>query len=99
MQLARYITNYDNQVKRFQERGLGPSNVMAADSEEVKANPAIAALALQSQYAILQRVGENFWDPARTLGAILVEGNSGKADLQKLLDTAVEGITEPVNKE
>ena len=25
MQLARYITNYDNQVKRFQERGLGPS--------------------------------------------------------------------------
>ena len=76
-------------------RGLGPSNVMAADSEEVKANPAISALALQSQYATLQRVGENFWDPARTLGAILVEGNSDGADLQELLDTAVEGITAP----
>lgn len=95
MKLARYLTNYDNQVKRFKMRGLGPSNVMAADSEEVKANPAISALALQSQYATLQRVGENFWDPARTLGAILVEGNSDGADLQKLLDTAVEGITAP----
>lgn len=95
MKLARYLTNYDNQVKRFEMRGLGPSNVLAADSEEVKANPAISALALQSQYATLQRVGENFWDPARTLGAILVEGNSDGADLQKLLDTAVEGITAP----
>ena len=76
-------------------RGLGPSNVMAADSEEVKANPAISALALQSQYATLQRVGENFWDPARTLGAILVEGNSDGEDLQELLDTAVEGTTAP----
>lgn len=95
MKLARYLTNYDNQVKRFKMRGLGPSNVMAADSEEVKANPAISALASQSQYATLQRVGENFWDPARTLGAILVEGNSSGADLQKLLDTAVEGITAP----
>lgn len=95
MKLARYLTNYDNQVKRFKMRGLGPSNVMAADSAEVKANPAISALASQSQYATLQRVGENFWDPARTLGAILVEGNSDGADLQKLLDTAVEGITAP----
>ena len=95
MKLARYLTNYDNQVKRFKMRGLGPSNVMAADSEEVKANPAISALALQSQYATLQRVGENFWDPARTLGAILVEGNSDGEDLQELLDTAVEGITAP----
>ena len=95
MKLARYLTNYDNQVKRFKMRGLGPSNVMAADSAEVKANPAISALASQSQYATLQRVGENFWDPARTLGAILAEGNSDGADLQKLLDTAVEGITAP----
>jgi len=97
MKLARYLTNYDNQVKRFKVRGLGPSNVMAADSEEVKANPAIAALALQSQFATLQRVGDNFWDPAKTLGAILVEGNSGKVELQELLDTAVEGITAPAD--
>lgn len=97
MKLARYLTNYDNQVKRFKVRGLGPSNVMAADSEEVKENPAIAALALQSRFATLQRVGDNFWDPAKTLGAILVEGNSGKIKLQELLDTAVEGITAPVD--
>ena len=93
MLLGQYLTNYDNQVKRFEQRGLGPSNVKAAASDEVKQNPAIAALSLQAQYATIQRVGDNYWDPAKTLGAILVEGNADGKDLQELLDTAVEGIT------
>lgn len=93
MLLGQYLTNYDNQVKRFEQRGLGPSNVKAAAPDEVKQNPAIAALSLQAQYATIQRVGDNYWDPAKTLGAILVEGNADGKDLQELLDTAVEGIT------
>jgi len=92
MLLAQWITNYDNQVYRFEQKGYGPSNVEAASSDAVAANPAIAALSLQSAYATVQRVGGNFWDPAATLGQILANGNPDGTDLQELLDTAVSGI-------
>lgn len=96
--LAAYLTNYDNQVLRFETRGLGPSNTEAAASDEVQANPAIAALAAQSAYATVQRVGGNFWTPTETFGAILAAGNQDGKDVQSLLDTLVEGITAAVTE-
>ena len=56
-------------------------------------SPALAALAAQSAYADQQLVGSNYWDPAKALGQNLVDG---AADLQKVLDDAVAGITQPV---
>ena len=94
--LADYLTNYDNQVLRFETRGLGPSNTEAAASDAVAANPAIAALAQQSAYATVQRVGDAFWSPTETFGAIMAAQNADGTDLQELLDTMVEGITAPV---
>ena len=94
MLLAEYLTNEESQTARFEARGLGPANINAASSSAVQANPAIAALAEQAAYATPQRVGGNFWAPAETLGQVLVDGNVG--DLQNVLDTAVEGITAPV---
>ena len=96
MLLAEYLTNEAAQVGRFNARGLGPSNIAAASSAEVQANPAIAALAAQADFATPQRVGGNYWAPAQTLGEILASGNPDGADLQALLDTAVEGIEAPV---
>ncbi len=96
MLLAEFLTNESAQTQRFQERGLGPSNIAAASSDAVQANPAIAALAEQAAYATPQRVGGNFWSPAETLGQILASGNPDGTDLQELLDTTVEGITAPV---
>jgi arabinogalactan oligomer/maltooligosaccharide transport system substrate-binding protein len=96
MLLAEYLTNEQAQIGRFNERGLGPSNIAAASSPEVQANPAIAALAAQADYATPQRVGGNYWTPAQTLGEILTSGNPDGTDLQTLLDTAVEGIEAPV---
>lgn len=95
MILAEYLTNAENQVARFAARGLGPANTEAANSEEVQASPAIAALAKQAGFAVPQRVGGNYWDPANTLGKTLISGNPKGTDLQKLLDNAVEGITAP----
>lgn len=46
--LAQWLTNEENQTLRFRERGLGPSNTMAASAEEVKQTPAIKALIEQS---------------------------------------------------
>lgn len=96
MLLAEFLTNADSQIARFEARGLGPANAAAASSDAVSSNPAIAALAAQAAYATPQRVGGNFWTPAETLGQILASGNPDGTDLQTLLDTAVEGITAPV---
>lgn len=94
MLLAEYITNEDSQTKIGVATGEGPSNLVAAASEEIASAPALAALAAQSEYADLQRVGGNYWAPGATLGQALVEG--AYDDVQALLDAAVEGITQPV---
>jgi arabinogalactan oligomer/maltooligosaccharide transport system substrate-binding protein len=96
MLLAEFLTNEENQVARFNARGLGPANINAASSEEVQSAPAIAALAAQAEYAVPQRVGGKYWDPANTLGQTLISGNPSGTDLQELLDNAVEGITSAV---
>lgn len=93
MMFAEFMTNYENQMGRFEARSEGPSNVEAAASDVVKSNPAIAALAAQAGYADVQRVADNYWANAETLGKILVNGNPDGTDLQTLLDNAVTGIT------
>lgn len=95
MLLAEYFTDEAQQIERFALREAGPANVKAAASEAVQANPAIAALALQSQFAILDGCESgNFWAPAETFGAILAGGNADGTDLQTLLDNMVDGITQ-----
>ncbi len=61
--LAEWITSEENQKLRFAQRGQGPSNIVAASSEEVQSAPAIAALLEQSEFSYIQRVGGNYWDP------------------------------------
>ena len=96
MMLADYITNEDNQAKRFNDRQLGPSNIAVNESEAVQSAPAIAALAEQSDYATLQRVGANYWSSAESLGEILASGDTQGKTTQQLVDDAVAGITAPV---
>lgn len=96
MLLAEWLTNEENQILRFEDQGDGPSNVNAAASDAVAANPALAALAAQSEFATVQRVGDNYWTNAATLGTILSNGNPDGTPLNELLDIAVAGITAPV---
>ena len=96
MMLAEWLTNYENQVTRFNTPGGGgPSNLQAAASDSVTSNPAQKALIDQSAFATVQYIGGNYWSPAGTLGEICVQGNPDGTDLQELLDMAVEGITAP----
>ncbi|MBQ9233736.1 MAG: extracellular solute-binding protein [Lachnospiraceae bacterium] len=96
MKLAEYITNEDNQLKRFETIGECPVNVKAAQSEKVLEAPAIAALAEQSVYGNVQRVAQPFWDAAVKYGITIAGQNSGGRDLQELLDIMVEEATKPV---
>lgn len=51
------------------------------------------ALLEQSDYASLQRVGGNYWDPVSELGTTLATGDTGGKNLQALLDETVEAVT------
>lgn len=90
MLLAEYLTNEESQLEIGLATAEGPANLAAASQID---SPALAALAAQSAYADQQLVGSNYWDPAKALGQNLVDG---AADLQKVLDDAVAGITQPV---
>ena len=93
MDFAAFMTNEESQTLRFEMRRQGPSNINAASSEAVQANPAIAALAAQSAYADVTRVGQAYWESAAALGKIIVNGNPDNIELQTLLDNCVAGIT------
>lgn len=97
--LADFLTNQDSQQKYFDQRESGPTNVNIIDSDAVKENVAIAALAEQSAYSKVQMVGGKYWDPSQTLGELIAQGSiaaDDEAAIQEALDTFVEGVTAPV---
>ena len=94
--LADWFTNEENQTLRFTLRNQGPSNINAAASDEVAKVPAIAAVMDQSQYGVLQRIGNSYWDSCTTFINTLNEKRPSGADLQEVLDTLNEGITASV---
>lgn len=90
---ADWITNEQNQILRFEERNQGPSNINAAASDAVEQVPAIQAVIAQSEYGVLQRVGNNYWTPFIDFGENLAAGNPLGIDPQEIIDALVAGIT------
>lgn len=97
MMLAEFLTSEESQVKRFEARGFGPSNIKAGESEAVLANPALAALAQQAEFAHSQKnVLGSYWGPAEAFGEEL-EAKSTE-DMQKMLDQMVTQIQEAITE-
>ncbi len=94
--LAEWLSNEENQTLRFEMRNQGPSNINAANSEEVKKVPAIQAVLAQSEFGVLQRVGNSFWTPMTEYGETLAKGEIKDEELQELLDRTVKGVTASV---
>lgn len=94
--LAEWLSNEENQKLRFSERMQGPSNINAAASDEISKEAAIAAVIDQSQYGVLQRVGNRYWDPCTEFANTLIAGNPDGKPLQDLMDILVLGITASV---
>lgn len=97
--LADFLTNEESQTIHFEERQIGPSNINAQNSEAVKENVAISTVLEQSEYAVSQKVGGKYWDPAKTFGEKIAQGAVGtdEASIQTALDELVEGITAPLS--
>lgn len=91
MELAEWLTNEENQMLRFKERALGPSNIKVAESEAVKANQALAALSAQSEYAVSQaEISDDFWLPAKAYAETLVSKDTSKSVKQQLDDMVAQ---------
>lgn len=97
--LADWITNEAAQQQRFDEREIGPSNNTVLESDAVKENTALAALAAQNEFGVVQMAGQNYWDPVATFGEMIAQGELNADDtagIQSALDTLVEGVTAPI---
>jgi arabinogalactan oligomer/maltooligosaccharide transport system substrate-binding protein len=89
MALAEFLTNEANQIKRFEVRRLGPSNINAAQAPSVLADVALSALAKQAPFAISQNsVAGTYWGPAEAFGLAL-ENKDYSLSIQQMLDALV----------
>ncbi|MBE6024212.1 MAG: extracellular solute-binding protein [Cellulosilyticum sp.] len=97
MALANWLTNEDNQLKRFQDRGGVPVSKALSESAEVTSDPAVAALLAQLNYAYampaIPQMGK-FWDATKAFVQEAFDGTITEADYQAKLDTLVATITE-----
>ncbi len=98
--LAQWLTNEQNQLKRFETRGFGPTNKVVADSEAVKNDPVISVVMQQAEFNRAQKgVPGNYWTPMGALITPFIEMKEAgtlldypDAELQKLLDALVNQI-------
>ena len=82
--IALYLTSEECQTQRFNKVAWGPSNKNAQNTDAVKANPGLAALQLQAEYARPQcQIDGTWWDNAKLLGNY---GKEGYDNAQELLD-------------
>lgn len=96
MELALFLTNEESQTERFAQREIGPSNITVGESEGVQSNVALAAVTAQNgANGVVQSVGGNYWEPTKTFGEIMAQGNPDGTDLQELLDNLVEAVAQP----
>ncbi len=92
--LAQWLTSEEQQMKRFEVIGECPSNVKVMQHEKIQASSSISAMIAQSEFADIQNVGDNYWEPMSKLGVYLISGNLDEKDMQEILDDLVEDIEE-----
>ncbi|MBR7162869.1 MAG: extracellular solute-binding protein [Clostridia bacterium] len=99
--LAQWLTNEQNQLKRFEVRGFGPTNKVVAASTAVLNDPVISVVMEQAQFNRAQKgVPGNYWTPMGALiTPFIAEKEAGTlldvtdATLQEYLDALVAQIT------
>ncbi len=73
--LAAYLSSEEVQLARYNAVGWGPSNLNAQQSDAVKADEALSALADQLQYTIPQgQYPGDYWSLATSLGDSIIAG-------------------------
>lgn len=90
MQLADYMTNKDNQLKAFKDRGVVPANKDAAGDPSVTSDATVAAQLEQAKTSIpMPSITQmtNFWsDSSMAYSRDIFEGKIKEADIQTKLN-------------
>ena len=95
--LAAYLTNEQNQLKRFKDRGFAPTNKKAAATTEVMNDPVISVVLEQAAYNRSQKnVPSTFWTPMASLITPLV---TAKAEGKTVTDEQMKGYLEALCKQ
>ncbi len=95
--LAAYLTNEQNQLKRFRDRGFAPTNKKAAATAEVMNDPVISVVLEQAAYNRSQKnVPSTFWTPMASLITPLV---TAKAEGKTVTDEQMMGYLEALCKQ
>lgn len=88
--LAEYLSNEETQLARFNAVAWGPSNLVAQQSDAVKADAALSALAEQLVYTIPQgQYPTDYWNDAISLGDDIIADkydNMSDDELMKVLE-------------
>ena len=97
--LAQWLTNQENQLKRFETRGFGPTNKVVAEMDVVTGDLVIGAVMAQAPFNRAQKgVPGNYWTPMGSLITPLVTAKADgttitDAQLQEYLDALVAQIS------
>lgn len=88
--MAQFLSNEQTQLARYEAVAWGPSNLAAQQSEAVKADEALSALAAQLAETIPQgQYPDGYWTLATSLGDSIIAGdydNASDDDLRKVLE-------------
>ncbi len=98
--LAAYLTNEQNQLKRFKDRGFAPTNKKAAATTEVMNDPVISVVLEQAAYNRSQKnVPSTFWTPMASLITPLVTAKAeGKTVTDEQMMEYLEALCKQIRK-
>ncbi len=86
--LAQWLTNEQNQIKRYETRGFRPTNINADAMEAVMNDPILAAIREQSAFNRTQKgVPSTYWTP---MGALITELVTAAADGTEVSDEKLQ---------
>lgn len=95
MALANFITNKENQAKRFEMRNLLPVNKELVSSNSLRTDETVSAILEQLEYSIpmpsIPRMSK-FWEPTGAFTKDVFEGKIAKENMQTKLDQLVSDI-------
>ena len=94
MDFAEFLTNKENQIKLFKERGFVPTDEDARKDEAVQADICAKAITSQLQFSKTQKgVPSTLWVPMVGLGSAMITGaQNGNFDLRGQLTACVNAI-------
>ncbi|MBP3414217.1 MAG: extracellular solute-binding protein [Clostridia bacterium] len=96
MALANWLTNEENQIKRFKDRNMLPNYKSLAAEDDILSNPAAAAETAQFAHSVptpsITQISR-YWDPVAAYTKDLFDGKIKDDQIRSKLDTLVSDIT------